>query len=107
MTDFATALKEQLEATPKLTRRGQRILDIINSRPSAMRTRRLAVMEAHSRSQLGIGQNMGVDWAQMDWSTILDMLLKLLLALLPFILALGDKPVKAFKKGYVPDGFST
>lgn len=92
-TSFADNLRAQLEAEPKLRRKGARILAILNARPSKRRTRRIERMEAHARAELN-ENNMGqqifgpdtIDWSMVDWSAVLLTIVKVLLALLPFIL---------------------
>ena len=83
---FEQALREQLEATADLRRRGKKILAILNARPSKRRTRQIDRMSAHTAAHLGIDEGLGIDWSVIDWSAVLQVILKLLLALLPFIL---------------------
>ena len=92
--NFEQALREQLEATADLRRRGKKILAILNARPSKRRTRQIDRMERHVVAHLGsdyFGPDpdpimVGIDWSSIDWSAVLQVILKLLLALLPFIL---------------------
>lgn len=88
MTEFATALKEQLEADPKLSRKGERLLKVLKARPSRRKERQLRRMEAHSRAQLGYSSSEAVDWEAIDWKGVLGQLLQMLLKLLPFLLML-------------------
>lgn len=99
---FADALKEQLESTTNLRRRGRKLLELINSRPSRARTRKLARLERHALASLdkkqlaklnvpagalfGDDEGLGIDWSQIDWGKILDTLLDILLKLLPFLI---------------------
>ena len=56
--------------------------------------RRMKRMEAHARLQLGIPGSADVDWADktvggsIDWKSVMSELLKILVALLPLLLAL-------------------
>lgn len=82
--DFRIELKDTLEADPKLARRGQKILALLNARPSRRRDRRVARMEAFARAQTGFEG----DWADLDWKSLIGQLLQMFLKLLPLILAL-------------------
>jgi hypothetical protein len=97
VTTFANALKAQLEADPNLRRQGQRLLAILKAPNSARKRRRVDAMEQHCRAHLGkdapegdAWNTNGGDWSEtsFDWKTWLGILFKLLMALLPFILAL-------------------
>jgi hypothetical protein len=87
---FAEALKQQLESR-KLTRRGKRLLDLINSKPSRRRGRILERLERHARIHLN-QEGVGTTWQgwdglkNVDWDKVFEGLLKLLLALLPLLL---------------------
>lgn len=99
---FEDALKEHLEATPVLKRRGKRLLEIVNDRPSRARTRKLARMERHALAslddkqlkRLGVSATVladpnglsAIDWSKIDWGKILETLLDLLLKFLPFLI---------------------
>lgn len=85
---FATEFQAHLEADPKLSRRGARLLALLRARPSQRKARRIAAMEAHARGAMGIGPTEKVDWAAIDWPTVIGLIVKVLLALLPFLLAL-------------------
>lgn len=92
--DFETALREQLETQPRGRIRGKRLLKILDSKPSKRRTRILARLEAHARTHLvseGVvgADAVGFDWSSVDWQKVFDVILKILLALLPFLLALS------------------
>lgn len=94
---FEDALREQLESDPSLSRRGRLLLNLLNDdEPGRLaqgrKRRRIARMEAQTKAALNLkGQ---IDWADVtaggdvDWKAIIEMVLKFLLALLPFILAL-------------------
>jgi len=66
--------------------RQRRLRDVLSDRNPRRRARRLARMEQHARVQLGVGRDDPVDWsrANIDWASIIQMILKLL----SFILAL-------------------
>lgn len=83
LTAFEHGLRNALESDPALSRRGQRILAVLNARPSKRRTRRLERMERHARAHFG--GEVG-DWSDFAWGTFIDVLIRILLALLPFIL---------------------
>ena len=85
MSSFATALRTNLEASPKLSRRGERILELLKARPSKMKERRLARMENHARIHLGLPMIGAIDWAKIDWSAI-ETLVSFLLSILKFLI---------------------
>lgn len=85
MTDFREALIEQLESTPSLRRRGKRILDILKGPKTRRRDRIVARMETHTRLVIGEA-DAEVDWSKVDWKSVIEIVLKFLLALLPFLL---------------------
>ena len=95
-TSFEYNLRQQLESDPVGIRQGKRILAILNARPSKRRTRRIAAMESNVKEQL---ENKGlwpafaeygssIDWSTIDWSVVFMFVLKILLALIPFLLIL-------------------
>ena len=92
-TDFEFNLRKHLEANPSRKRRAKRILAILDSKPSRRRTRRIEAMEKHVEAQLAASGRMKYwvdmpDWSAIDWAKLIDIILKLLLALLPFLLML-------------------
>ncbi len=84
LADFEAGLREQLESTPDLRRHGKKILNILNARLSKQRTRRIDLMERHARAS--VESDKAINWFTVDWSAIIKTILKVLLALLPFIL---------------------
>lgn len=92
-TDFESNLRAQLESTPDLRRRGKRILAVLDARPSKRRTRRIYAMQQHAWAHmvmLGVqaqpAQDGSIDWSKIPWAKILQGLLAILLALLPFLI---------------------
>lgn len=86
MSDFAYQLKTRLEADPNLSRRGARVLEIINGRRSGRRTRLLVRMERHAAAV--VGKDAGaINWATIDWKKLMLDILAVLLKLLPLIFA--------------------
>lgn len=93
MSNFATELKAQLLAQPKMGRRATRILNIIDARPSRRRTRQLTRMESCAIGTIAqptvliaaIGDS-GFDWSMIDWFQFLGPIISTLLKLLPLIL---------------------
>ena len=83
---FVSNLKAQLEADPDRGRRGARILRVINSRDSKIRTRRLARMEAHARAVIGGDVNTAIDWSKVDWGKVIDKIIDIILKFLAIIL---------------------
>lgn len=63
------------------------ILKIINAPDSPKRTRQLAVMEELTRAHLHLPAQGAIDWSQVDWSKILQGLIRVLIAILPLLLA--------------------
>ena len=82
---FDLGLQAALEATPSLSRRGKRILAILNAKPSKRRNRQLDRMERHARAALGVDK---IDWTKINWAGVITMILEVLLKLLPLILAI-------------------
>lgn len=98
MSNFAVELRAHLESDPKLSRRGERILEILKARPTRIRTRRVERMERHALAALEVGdlpspslQAMevgAIDWSTIDWPSVIGKILEVLMKLLPLILAL-------------------
>ncbi len=86
MTLFEDGLRNALEADPALSRKGRRILEILNAPRTARRARRIARMEAHARVFLGKDAPQYSDWSDFDWSSFIGILVRILLALIPFLL---------------------
>lgn len=63
------------------------ILKIINAPDSPKRTRQLAVMEELTRAHLRLPAQGVIDWSSIDWSKILQGLIRVLIAILPLLLA--------------------
>jgi hypothetical protein len=87
-TDFASNLKANLEAQPRLRFRGRRLLAFLNTPDSPEKQQRLLSMENHSKVHLGMAHQtmVAIDWSKIDWMSILEGLLKFLLAILPMFL---------------------
>ena len=88
---FETALRAKLEADPKRSRRARRVLEILDSRPSRRRTRRINAMENHAIAVLkteGLKPAAAIDWSKVDWAKVIDKILDILIQLLPILLAL-------------------
>lgn len=89
---FAGNLRSQLLHKPSLSHDEKKILAIIESRPSRRRTRRIAAMESNVKEQLlnkrKLPPSFGfrIDWSQIDWPTVFQWVLKILIALIPFLL---------------------
>lgn len=96
---FADGLRSQVAG--RKDKWSKRVLAILDAKPSLARTLFLNRMEAHARVALGLGSREGIDWSQIDWSKILDFLLKLAAIILPLILAAKPAPaaVRKSKKG--------
>ena len=94
---FLEALREQVEV--RKSRRGRLLLRRLDAMTPARRARVLVRMEAHARTHLvaaGMASATGViDWSSIDWSKVLDVILKILMAILPFLLMLSPTPPAA------------
>lgn len=92
MSNFAESLQQQLESTPHLRRRGQKILEVLKSPRSARKDRIIRRLERHATAALDekvvakAGGVEGIDWSKIDWQKFLSQILELLLKLLPLIL---------------------
>ena len=82
---FEQALREQLTATPDLRRRGKKILAILNARPSRKRERQIHRMRKHVEAEIPYEVDYD-EWDEIDWPTLLESILRLLLLLLPLLI---------------------
>lgn len=83
---FEEALRDQIEGRPE-TIRSRRILAVLDMEPSARRDRILARMERHAAAELEIKGEAGkIDWSAIDWGKVFDTLMKILSAILPYLL---------------------
>ena len=93
-SNFAAELKSHLEADPKLSRRGKKVLELLNARPSKRKDRQIARMEAHVTVELramgavGFAGEGAIDWSAIDWQKLLMTILEILIKLLPLLLML-------------------
>jgi hypothetical protein len=83
--DFAAGLQKTLEADSKLSRRGKRILEILDREDSPRRQYILNNWMAHSAAHLKVDAATA-NWTTVDWPTIIADLLPILLALLKIFL---------------------
>lgn len=84
---FAGALQKQLSKIERKSFAERRLERIINSPDSAKRDSQLDRMERHVRVHLGLSPTAAVDWgADIDWPSLLETILELLLKLLPLFL---------------------
>ena len=89
MTDFPLAFRAFLNTQPR-TNKIARLVKILDGPESRKRTRQVRRMEWHARVECDFHEDANIDWSTIDWATIGLMILKVLLALLPLILMLGD-----------------
>ncbi len=84
---FAGALQGQLAKLDRKTLSERRIERILNSPDSEKRDRQLSRMERHVRAHLDLHPTNAVDWgADIDWPSLLETILDLLIAILPLFL---------------------
>ncbi len=69
-----------------VSKRVQSLREVLLARPSKLRDRRIARLEAHARAHLGLSSDAEIDWSTVDWSKIISGLLQVLLLLLPLFL---------------------
>lgn len=88
ITDFASNLRNNLEAQPRLRFRGRRLLAFLNTPDSPEKQAKLVSMEHHSKVHLNMPHKTMVtfDWSSIDWLAIIGGLLKFLLKILPLFL---------------------
>jgi hypothetical protein len=89
--DFETALKEQFAARMggKRLRRWERNLkELLEAGPSKKRTRILQRLERHARAALDLDARAAIDWSAIDWDKVFDFVMKVIMAILPLLLAL-------------------
>lgn len=81
---FAGAFQRQLTGKADTIEK-RHLLNIVNAPDSPRRDRQLARMEHTVRGALGIGHNTQVDWSTINWPSIFQMILQLLISLLPLL----------------------
>ena len=88
VTDFASNLRTNLEAQPRLRFRGRRLLAFLNTPDSPEKQAKLVNMEHHAKVHLNMAHQtmVAIDWSKIDWMSILSGLLKFLLTILPLFL---------------------
>lgn len=87
---FEDDLRAGLESTPVLKRRAKKILDLLDSKPSKKRTRRIAALERHFWAHLSSAGVMDTPWSDnidwgaeaIDWAKWLPIILKILALIL-------------------------
>ncbi len=83
---FEEALRDQIEGRPD-TIRSRRVLAVLDMEPSARRDRILGRMERHAAAHLELkGEPGKIDWGAVDWAKVFDLVMKILAAILPFLL---------------------
>jgi len=83
---FEEALRDQIETRPE-TIRSRRVLNVLDMEDGPRRTRILNRMERHAIAHLEIkGEPGKIDWQNIDWQKVFDILLKILSMILPFLL---------------------
>lgn len=85
---FAESLKQHLESKSRLTRGEERVIEVLKMRPSKKKERILRAMESHVRAHFGESNPVRGDWESFDWATLLPIVLKIIVTLLPLLLAL-------------------
>lgn len=85
MANFETALRTEI-VTRKATRRSKRLMELLDSKPSKLRTARLARLERHAALVAGVEGGVGFDWGSIDWAKLFDSILALLLKILPLFI---------------------
>lgn len=88
--DFETALRAQILAEPGRKRRAKKLLAVMDEPASPRRSRIMERLKAHAIAHLaqeGIdASGVGFDWSSVDWSSLFQGLIKILLLLLPLFL---------------------
>ncbi len=85
MSDFGESLKKAIESEPSRRAKAQRLLEFLKRRRRA-KDRALARLERHASAALDIPDGV-IDWSKVDWSQVFWFILKVLLAILPLLLA--------------------
>ncbi len=80
---FAGSLSKQLASKGKLTLQERHLQRILNGPDTPRRDRQLARMESHVRVELNLSPTAVVDWSAIDWPTMIQRVLQLLIMLLP------------------------
>jgi hypothetical protein len=91
--DFASALREQIVTRKVRGLRARRLLALIDGPKTRRRERVLTRLERHATAELVSMGRMtaaqaagAIDWSAIDWNKVFDVILKILLAILPFLL---------------------
>jgi len=80
---FQEALSEQLGKHPK---RFKRLREFFARPESEHKSRIMARLEAHARVHLGLSPTEAIDWSSIDWASLFEGLMKLLMLILPLFL---------------------
>lgn len=95
MTPFIQNMKVNLELLPQRDEHQQAILDIINDTAHPfIRNRRLRRMERHAHLHMEddpnavFGPTGLIDWNKVDWTKVFLTVLKIVITVLPLLLAL-------------------
>ena len=84
---FETELRKALNDAPSEDKQDARRIKRILDMPASPRKKRiLARMERHVAVQLDMKGDAKIDWKTIDWSAMLSTIIKVLAALLPFLL---------------------
>lgn len=90
MNDFENQLKSFLEKNAE-PGPADEIMAILCAPESPRKRRRIDRMERRVRTEFGFSDTAQIDWASIDWLALGLMILKIILALLPIILATEKK----------------
>ena len=75
---FESALMSRLKAKSRPNLRTRRLIALLEDEDSPRRRRRLAFLESHARTRLGVSMSARVNWEEVDWEAILEMIFRLL-----------------------------
>jgi hypothetical protein len=84
---FETALRGELAKHPDHPHTA-RVLKVLDMESGARRNRILNRMERHVATHLDVGDVAKFDWQSVDWASLFDTIVKLIIALLPLLMAL-------------------
>lgn len=91
MSNFATNLRLHLLAMSDRTYQEDRILAMLDEPDGPRHRRQLRRMETRCRHEAGYSSSEGIDWSSIDWAKVLQIFIKVLLTLLPLLLAEKDE----------------
>lgn len=88
-SQFCIEAADQLRQKKSLTPKERRLLRVLeDDSPGPIRKRRQAQLEAHVKAGMRDDLTGKIDWSSIDWKALFDKILKIMIQVLPLILAI-------------------